>query len=325
MDDFRELVSAIQQSSPEPAVRLRQGVVQSVQSGSVTVTVGGGSTPLSGIKYLASYAPTANDTVWLATDGTDWLILGSQTGSSGGGGAASVIVSDTAPTAAAGSLWIRSTDMTLFVRYADADSTQWTEVRKAEDLGLAARITAVEARPLAGLVPVIPPTVSVSGGTATANTSGRVTFTSATSISLNDVFTQSYRNYRFILTASNTATSSIYYRMRTAGADNTSTNYKYSVWITRQDTTTVPLGATASTFGWLADTDTTLGHASGDIINPRETGRTMVNNFGSGRTLVSSYGTNILDISNAFSGITFFPAAGSFTGSVQIFAYNEGS
>lgn len=140
MSDMKSVVAAMQDAAPNAPVRLRQGVVQSVETGTVTVTVGGSSIPLSGISYLSSYLPTAGDTVWLATDGRDWLIIGSQTGSSGsgGGGGAAVVVADTAPTAAAGALWIRSTDMTLFVRFNDGDSTQWVEVRKTEDAAPAA-------------------------------------------------------------------------------------------------------------------------------------------------------------------------------------------
>lgn len=85
MTDIKALVDALASSAPDPAVKLRQGVVQSIQTGSLTLTIGGSATTVSGIKYLSSYTPTVNDTVWLATDGRDWMVIGKLSDGSGGG------------------------------------------------------------------------------------------------------------------------------------------------------------------------------------------------------------------------------------------------
>ena len=50
-----------------------------------------------------------------------------------------------------------------------------------------------------GLTQLIAPTVSVSGGTATANSLGTISFTAATSIRLNNIFSSAYTNYRVYL------------------------------------------------------------------------------------------------------------------------------
>ena len=64
----------------------------------------------------------------------------------GGGGGASVTIQDAAPTSAPdNSLWIRSTDFAPLVRYNDGDSSQWVELKKAEDTNLGARVTVLEA------------------------------------------------------------------------------------------------------------------------------------------------------------------------------------
>ena len=76
MTDIKDLVAALQDSAPDPAVKLRQGVIQSVQTGSVTLTIGGSSVSVSGVKYLSSYVPVGGDTVWMATDGRDWIVIG---------------------------------------------------------------------------------------------------------------------------------------------------------------------------------------------------------------------------------------------------------
>ena len=147
MTDIKDLVAALQDSAPDPAVKLRQGTVQAINGDALTVTIGGSSTAVTGIKYLNSYSPTVADTIWLATDGRDWMALGklgTYSGGGGGGGSA-VFVQDTAPPAAsANSLWVRSTDMAAFIRYNDGDSTQWVEIRKADDSRLAQRVTSLE-------------------------------------------------------------------------------------------------------------------------------------------------------------------------------------
>jgi len=61
---------------PTANVRVRFGELISVQSGSVTVTVGGSTTQVAGILYLKSYTPLVGDTVVMVTDGEDLLILG---------------------------------------------------------------------------------------------------------------------------------------------------------------------------------------------------------------------------------------------------------
>jgi hypothetical protein len=58
-------------------VRVRFGQVTASAVGSVSVTVGGSSTVISGVPYLKSYTPVVNDTVLMVTDGLDLIVLGS--------------------------------------------------------------------------------------------------------------------------------------------------------------------------------------------------------------------------------------------------------
>lgn len=64
------------------AAEAHQGVVVSVQTGSLTATINGGSTNVAGIRYLGSYTPTAGDHVLLLLLGSDsrcrqsWVALG---------------------------------------------------------------------------------------------------------------------------------------------------------------------------------------------------------------------------------------------------------
>lgn len=77
MTPIKDLVDALQETAPAAPLRLRQGVVVSVQEDeSVTVRISGSETETPGLKCLSSYQRDVGDSVWLATDGTDWIVLG---------------------------------------------------------------------------------------------------------------------------------------------------------------------------------------------------------------------------------------------------------
>lgn len=79
MSNRHLLVQQLSDNRPDP-VRLRQGVVDTVDAGSATVdvTVGGSSTVITDVNYLDSYTPTAGDTVWILSNGPDLLVIGKQ-------------------------------------------------------------------------------------------------------------------------------------------------------------------------------------------------------------------------------------------------------
>lgn len=58
-------------------IRVRFGQVTASAATTVSVTVGGSSTVISGVPFLKSYTPVISDTVVLLTDGLDLLVLGS--------------------------------------------------------------------------------------------------------------------------------------------------------------------------------------------------------------------------------------------------------
>lgn len=61
--------------SAQPPV-VRYGVVQSVQASSITITLGGSTTSIAGVKCLESYAPATSDNVVLLQTATDLLAIG---------------------------------------------------------------------------------------------------------------------------------------------------------------------------------------------------------------------------------------------------------
>ncbi len=78
--DLSYLVGQIKGDTSTPVLRLRQGkvVVVNTSPNSVDVQIAGGANTLPKVKYLSSYTPTTNDTVWLISFGADLLVIGKQ-------------------------------------------------------------------------------------------------------------------------------------------------------------------------------------------------------------------------------------------------------
>lgn len=243
---------------------------------------------------------------------------------------AAVYASDSAPVAEPGALWIRTSDMSMFTRYSDGDSAQWVEVRKAEDLGLLNRVTTLEARPLSGLVPLVPTSVTVTGGTATTTANGKVTYTSATSISLNGVFSSASQKYLIAFECSANNTFEVRMRMRNAGTDRTGTNYHVAAWSVR-DNATNAMVSSSSLVGSPIVATVAGGYfqtATVQVFNPFESDRETNWHFTSTSVTGSIWETRIgagrYSVSQSNDSFTLIPSStGTFSGTVQAFRYNE--
>jgi hypothetical protein len=76
--DLSYLVKQIKE--PSSGLRLRQAKVIASNNSpkSIDVQIAGDSNTLPSVKYLKSYNPSVNDTVWLLSNGADVLCIGIQ-------------------------------------------------------------------------------------------------------------------------------------------------------------------------------------------------------------------------------------------------------
>lgn len=72
-------------ANTKPRLRRRLGTISSVQGATqtITVTIAGGSTTISGVRYFGHYPPVAGKQVWLDTDGVDLIAVGALAGLGG--------------------------------------------------------------------------------------------------------------------------------------------------------------------------------------------------------------------------------------------------
>lgn len=209
---------------------------------------------------------------------------------------------------------------TLLNKLADSASSAVTSDR--------ARIATLEAGSLSGLIPVKPSTVAVGSGSAAISAKGTVTFTGASTVSLNGVFTTAYSHYMVVFSEdSSTATGNPFYcRFRTAGVDNTNANYYWGGTFTRISGVQgahAGNGSSVLQLGYIHTSPFTSGVLY--ITNPQKAIFTTFDFsfFGQDSTgALSTIAAGTFNLNTQFDGITFFPSAGNMTGSVTIYGFN---
>lgn len=241
-----------------------------------------------------------------------------------------------------GDMWFNTNEATTYVYYDDGNTSQWVEM--VAQTGLTSPLavtqggtgaTTVEAAQDSlgvGLVRMIPTAVRISGGTATANNLGRVSFTNATSIALDNAFTTQYKRYQIIVSITdwtiNNAVANV--RMTSSGTPTTANQWYYGGLYWGVNGNGFSTYASASADYWLA--------SFGTGINTKEVISNIDLSF-QNSTLKGPHLTSLSDdlssgyggllrtgryneVTTAFDGIRIAPSSGSFTGSIQVFAYN---
>ena len=148
-------------------------------------------------------------------------------------------------------------------------------------------------------------------------------FSSASSVTFDDVFTTDFRHYRIVVDAIHSSTwTYVWYRMRASGADNTASNYWYrtayfnAAWVFDN--------ASATDKALLMLVTTASNGIALDIFSPQLAQRTSFSgtqydhNDPTTRIIGSGYSTTA-----QFDGIKIYPNTGTITGTATIYGYND--
>lgn len=225
-----------------------------------------------------------------------------------------------------GDEWYNTEDGNIYVYYNDGNSEQWVQVKSDATLSstLGNRVTALEAVPT-GLVDLVPASVTVGSGTGSVSSSGLVTFSGASSVSINGAFSSAYKNYQIVVgdfTSSNNAVA-MRMRLRAAGVDSSSANY-YQAGATSASAAPGAYVASGTTNFLIGDSSTSKFYTlAANIINPFVSSETAgVFNIAGYANAVTWYGGNLLHNGiSSFDGLTIFPASGTITGTLQVYGY----
>lgn len=173
---------------------------------------------------------------------------------------------------------------------------------------------------------IIPPTVNFSGGTATANSLGLISFSAVTSISLNNVFTSAHRNYQIIYNITSTSVANdLWLRLRGSGSDISTNTYSWG----RAQLTTAVLqfegGAASNTNSIVSVTSMFTEGAVGtiNVYGPQLALPTrFIGDAATGASTIRKFSDGINSNSTAYDGFTLLTSSGNMTGTVQLFGVN---
>jgi hypothetical protein len=175
----------------------------------------------------------------------------------------------------------------------------------------------------------VPSSIAVGSGTGSVGATGAITFTGVSSVSLNNVFSSAYRNYRMTLSVPvSTALTSISIRFRTGTTDNAANSY-FQYWTMKRVSGAVQdnTGGPSTSYALISKSQTfSYGVWSGDIMSPNINNQaTTANGIGMSADGTGSYNvinTVLFDPNTSFDGITIISTSGTMTGAVSIYGYN---
>jgi hypothetical protein len=185
-----------------------------------------------------------------------------------------------------------------------------------------------------------PPTAKVWDGSAFENIAAPVTepglvhintttFTAQSTVSLNNVFTSLYANYKIIVTLSSSGAGAINLRLRKSGTDDSTANYDFQ-YTSFNNTALIGARNTGQTAyspmtnaGFAQPHMQTLIEISNPQVNDRTTFQNVANFRVSAGSLnaVSSGYHNVVD---QFDGFTLYPdSPTTITGTIRVYGYKN--
>jgi hypothetical protein len=150
-------------------------------------------------------------------------------------------------------------------------------------------------------------------------------FSAVSSVSLNDVFTSAYDNYRLVLQANNSGSGSFMrFRFRAANTDLTAANYGHSLYGFQYggSDAVVAHGATDTLLTLSFQSSTSVIFTTCDIVNPQLTARTSI----LGQSVTGDRSQPLgatMTVTDSFDGFTLFPNTGTTTGVVRVYGYQN--
>lgn len=183
-------------------------------------------------------------------------------------------------------------------------------------------VTTATAEP--GMKLIVP--TSATNGTVSAT--GAVTFTTQSSVSLNEVFSSAYDNY-FLTGSIGTSDSGpeIRMRLRVSGSDNSSAQYRFQIMET-SGSTAVGGRTTGASFWTLArGSNTTRNFFNQQTNNPfsstiRTSAYGIYQQTGDGN-LTNNTISAAIDVTTSYTGFTIYAETGTMTGTIRVYGYKN--
>ena len=175
---------------------------------------------------------------------------------------------------------------------------------------------------------IVPSSVAVGSGSGSVATQGTVSFSGASSVSVNDVFSATYSNYIILLNTTGSANQQVNFRLRVSGTDSTTA---YGSQSSASDSTSV-FGSRLTPGFWQGnDVRSADRHLIRyELFNPQAAADTF--GFQKTASIVAGDTTQISqtnftlvhDVATAYTGFSLIASTGTMTGTVSVYGYKAG-
>ncbi len=185
-----------------------------------------------------------------------------------------------------------------------------------------------------GLALITPTSIAATGGSGSIGTTGVVSFTSASAISLNSVFSSNYTIYKLLINLdSNSADATIYLKVRSDTTDASGSNYNLGrdqINRTGSGITSVAQNDVNTGFN-IGQVDGQIpGHYFGADITlhyPFVTSTTLMNYvgtyIGTDSNVYSSAGAGLHTPATSYNGVSLIASSGTITGTISVYGYRN--
>lgn len=179
---------------------------------------------------------------------------------------------------------------------------------------------------LPGLNLIVPS--SVAGTGVSVSDRGTVTLSSASSASINGVFSSRFQNYQIVFNLTTSTTAAIQFVLRASGSDATSA-YDYQMHRAIASTSEAIQSLNQGNIPWQVHTSAGNHHGTVDLFGPAVAGATrgLVRVISTSNPMTPQSGTGQSGFqhrtANAYDGFKLTPSAGNLTGTVRVYGYNE--
>jgi hypothetical protein len=181
-----------------------------------------------------------------------------------------------------------------------------------------------------GLAKIVPTSVAVGSGSGSVDSNGNVTFSGASSVSLNDVFSATYQNYVISVSFTGTAAAYLGLRLRVSGSDASGGDYVWGFVAANVSGSSFVLagtGATSSNISRFQNSANSISSVIFTIFRPFDAVRTTFHG-----TSFYDDGVNVAtpaaiggnhSLLTSYAGFTLLPASGNITGTIRVYGYSQ--
>ena len=165
--------------------------------------------------------------------------------------------------------------------------------------------------------------LDLAGGLVHINTT---TFSAVSSVSLDDVFTSTYANYKIIADFTPSTTANHLLRLRVGGVD-TATNYQYQSLYAGSTTVSGGRGTAQSSWSVLnSDVTAAVGFIC-ELLNPQATLSTIgkTNYLRNAASTTIAFFDNVIGYTptTSFDGLSLIAGSGTLTGTIRVYGYKN--